>query len=269
MRKQKAFTLIELMVVIAIMGLLASIILVSLKGARERAKIAAAMQFASSLRAGLSDAIISWWSFDDGGGNIARDPWGGNNGTISGATWIENGIVRGALEFDGSNDYVEVADSSSLDITDGITVEAWIYPHTVPSIGHNYIVEKYHVWALTTGYSGSQSKGLFFVAIAGVGYYELSGVNVIPENQWTHFVGTRKGNVMEIYKNGKLNNSRTDVDTGNIADGGILYIGQYPDPGYQFDGIIDEVRIYNRSFTALEIQKRYVEGLKKFKLVEK
>ena len=71
----------------------------------------------------LQNGLVGYWRFDEGSGSIAYDYSGnGNNGTlINGPTWVD-GILGKALEFDGVNDYVNIPDSSSLDINGtGIT----------------------------------------------------------------------------------------------------------------------------------------------------
>ena len=69
--------------------------------------------------------LIAYWEFDEGGGTIAYDSAGDNNGTIYGAVWT-TGQIDGALSFDGVDDYVDVSDSASLDITAEITIGAWV-----------------------------------------------------------------------------------------------------------------------------------------------
>jgi len=88
-KNNKSFTLLELLVVIAIIGLLATIVYISLIApARERARMARALNFSAQVHRALSDAAIGQWDFNEGTGNIINDLSGyGNHGTIYGAQW--------------------------------------------------------------------------------------------------------------------------------------------------------------------------------------
>ncbi|MEA3295592.1 MAG: prepilin-type N-terminal cleavage/methylation domain-containing protein, partial [Patescibacteria group bacterium] len=90
----KAFTLIELLVVISIIGLLSSIVLVSTKGIREKARLAKAQKFDSSIQHALGANAVGIWRFEEGTGTTAHDESGyGNDGTIHGATFDIGGGV--------------------------------------------------------------------------------------------------------------------------------------------------------------------------------
>ena len=73
--------------------------------------------------------LMAAYSFDQGSGTSLPDLSGnGNNGTIANASWSTAGKYGSALSFNGSNAIVNVPDSSSLDLTSGMTLEAWVNP---------------------------------------------------------------------------------------------------------------------------------------------
>ncbi len=73
--------------------------------------------------------LVAQWSFDDGSGTTAQDDSGnGHAGAISNTTWSTTGKYGGALTFNGTNSWVAVADAASLDLTTGMTIEAWVNP---------------------------------------------------------------------------------------------------------------------------------------------
>jgi hypothetical protein len=198
------------------------------------------------------DSTVGYWHFDEGSGSIAYDSSEqGNNGTIYGATWT-SGKVGGALEFDGIDDFVEVLDDPSLDITDEITIEAWVKPNNVD--GYHTIVSKY--WG--TGYYLRIDPGRT-ISFAASGTLQTEA-GIVPIGSWSHIVGVSDGTYAKIYFNGQL------VKSGQIAfpSGHIdtndypLRIGAFPVEGsLPFNGTIDEIRILNRTLSAEEIKEDY------------
>ena len=88
-----------------------------------------ALQASDELTVTVNPDLIGWWKADDGSGSTLSDASGlGNDATTAGnPTWI-TGRVGGAIRFDGTGDYATVADNATLDITDQITMSAWIRP---------------------------------------------------------------------------------------------------------------------------------------------
>ena len=74
--------------------------------------------------------LVGYWNFDEGVGTTANDSSGhDNDGSVSGVTWTTSGKFNGALTFDGTNDSVQVPNSTSIaSITNRITIAAWVYP---------------------------------------------------------------------------------------------------------------------------------------------
>ena len=203
------------------------------------------------------EGLVAEWRFDEGSGNVVKDSSGnGNDGVIHGATWTV-GKVGSALRFDGKDDYVEVADDSSLDITDAITIEAWVKPYQLD--GYDNIVTKdlanddrnYH---FTTG-----GDELWFVFTGG-STHATTSANLAVDT-WYHVVLTFSdtNNLIKIYVDGipkTLNTGGTETATASTNTAPLQIGHAYWDSKnkYPFNGIIDEVRIYNRALTADEIK---------------
>ena len=176
----------------------------------------------------------------------------GNTATVSGATWTSAGKFGGALTFDGANDIVTVPDAACLDLTGGMTLEAWVYPINSLSAWRSVIMKEqpgnciYYLYA-NTDYTGP-ATGVF------IGSEKmLSGGQMIPLNAWTHLAATYDGASQKIYVNGVLLTSR--AQTGSILTStGKLSIGGNTVWGENFCGRIDEVRVYNRALQATEIK---------------
>ena len=91
---------------------------------------------AGSTGAATTPGLVAAYSFDAGTGTTLADNSGlANTGTISGATWAA-GKNGSALTFDGVNDWVTIADSASLDLSTGMTLEAWVRPQRDRRLAH-------------------------------------------------------------------------------------------------------------------------------------
>ena len=160
------------------------------------------------------------------------------------------GRINGADGFDGSDDYLNVAESSSLQITTpGITIEAWVNITAFSGThdgGDMYIVNK-----ITS--SNKKGYGLLqdtYYSRRKVGFYigtgsanRLRSTTELTANNWYHLTGTYDGSKMRIYLNGELDNSQDLVLNITNAQKD-LYIGNnYSGTTYLFNGKIDEVRI--------------------------
>ena len=197
--------------------------------------------------------LVGAWAFDEGSGATTADVSGnGNPGTINGASWTSAGRNANALSFDGAGTTVEVAASTSLDLTTAMTLSAWIKP-TASQSGWRTIVQRqidaYFLNASNdTGPLRPSGGGTF----GGVTDF-VSGSNPSPLGVWTHVALTYDGSMMRLYVNGTQ--VATNAMTGSIEPGSSpLWIGCNQPYGEYFNGLIDDVRVYNRSLSQAEVQ---------------
>jgi len=189
---------------------------------------------------------------DDGAGSTAADASGlGNAGTLSGPGWTTGGKFGGALSFDGVNDWVTVNDTAALDLTTGMTIEAWVNPSVVTGWRTVLLKEGTNAlaYALYAANNASRAAGYVFIG-------DDSGINAtanLAVNTWTHLAVTYDGATLRIFVNGTQVASK--AQTGAIATStGALRIGGNSVWSEFFQGRIDEVRIHNRALTQAEIQ---------------
>jgi hypothetical protein len=178
----------------------------------------------------------------------------GNAGTVSGAVWSAAGRFGSALSFDGVNDWVTVADSSSLDLSSGMTVEAWVRPSRLG--GWRTVVLKERTGGVVYGLYGDQGSGRPLGQVDIGGERNAVGSASLPLNAWSHLAATFDGAVVRLYVNGVQAGSlpfagSMPASTGPLRLGGNAVWGD----GEWFAGLIDEVRVYDRALSASEIQQ--------------
>jgi hypothetical protein len=189
--------------------------------------------------------------FNEGSGTTAADASGnGHTGTIGTASWSPAGRFGNALSFNGSSSMVTVNDSNSLDLTTGMTLEAWVNPSVVNSAWRDVIYKGNDNYFLeATSNNGSRPVA---GAIVNGSYAEAYGSSALAVNTWTHLAETYDGSAVRLYINGVLISS--SPATGALAtSSNPLQIGGDTIYGQHFAGLIDEVRIYNRALSASEI----------------
>jgi hypothetical protein len=212
--------------------------------------------FASSPNTGL----VAAYGFEEGTGTAVADSSGkGNNGTITAATWSTAGKHGKALSFNGTSAQVSVPDANSLDLTTGMTLEAWVNP-TALGIWRTVIFKERTggmLYSLYANDGANKPVGQVFLAN---GEQNAAGTGPLPLNTWTHLAATYDGSAVRLYVNGNL--VRTFAVSGSLANtSSPLRIGGNSIWGERFAGLIDDVRVYNRPLGASEIQSDMAAGV--------
>lgn len=205
--------------------------------------------------------LISHWTFNETSGPLAQDSAGTNDGLVFGAGWTD-GKVDGALNFNGTSDYVDVGDQDSLDFgaTDSFTITAWIKTTKIES----GIVYKRGIDRLqgpfVEGYGFRVHDGGLYFVIEGADSIGsgIFGTQTVSDDVWHHVVAVRNTNTdkISLYVDGILDGTPvTDTTTASLETDKPLFIGQigsdYTDA--LFAGKIDDVQIYNHALSQAEI----------------
>jgi hypothetical protein len=194
--------------------------------------------------------MVGYWSLDDGSGSVAGDFSENNNdGTINGATWTD-GKIGGALEFDGSDDYVDLPDN--LGYSNQVSAFAW-FKHKAPPPGDYHIIMGGSQLEISIHSNGYLRTGVYTDSrhVSNHG----SGLN---DGQW-HYVGfTFDGNTKKSYIDGNFAGELSEITGILTSSFSNRRIGRYGSSGtYYLNGIVDDIRIYDRALSESKIQDLY------------
>jgi hypothetical protein len=201
--------------------------------------------------------LVAAYSFDAGSGTTVADATGnGNTGTLANATWTTAGHSGAALSFNGTDARVNVPDAPELDLTNAMTVEAWVKPTTTGGVWRSAVIKEagsdlsYGLYAASD--SGPPSANIVVPGVAPLDSY-VRGTSAPPLNAWSHVAETYDGTTLRVYLNGTLQGSKA-VGGALSTSNGPLSIGGNTVWGEWFAGAIDDVRVYARTLTAAQIQ---------------
>ncbi|MBI2449113.1 fibronectin type III domain-containing protein [Candidatus Pacearchaeota archaeon] len=213
----------------------------------------------------IPSGLAAHWKFDEGTGSSAADSSGnGNNGAITSPSWTI-GRIGNALSFSGAS-YITVPNSASLDIVGrNISIAAWLSPLDTP--GDAVLIEKqwtagsmtspYYQYGIELDNNGDGSYDFIFGDSSGV--LRIGAFSTAQYGTWQHLVITYDGANIRAYING--------VQAGSIAQtnslqarGNSLIIGADALLAQRYQGLLDEVMLFNKALTVQEVSDLYNSG---------
>ena len=214
----------------------------------------------------LNKGLVMHLATNEGHGDHLNDlSMNGNHGTIqnmafpsTAASGWNPGRAGVGLNFDGTGDYVDCGNQASLNITDELTLCAWIKPKTITT--HHQVIDNGYSATGTigtrVGYITGSFKGYWHDTVSGTTYIQRDTNPTL--NDWSHVTFTLGNGYAKMYINSIL---QADVKAFNgilrgatapSAIGTLLTSPQF------FSGSIDQVRILNRAWTAKEVLEYYI-----------
>jgi beta-lactamase regulating signal transducer with metallopeptidase domain len=187
------------------------------------------------------------YSFDDKGSHVNDGSGQGHHATVHGARYEPNGRVGGAMSFDGNDDYISSPNISLREFT----FSAWVKTDTG-------VLNNRRLFMLS---DGQRCYALQCNVGSSVGIYVADDVEVneydwtLPLGKWIHVTVTHDGNVFKIYRNGRL------TETGLIETSGVTGMfcigGTDRHRGGFWQGMIDELFVFNRALSDVEVARLY------------
>ena len=221
---------------------------------------------------------VAWWNFDEGQGKAARDSVADVDDAIVGNFWHMQGVAGTGVKFDGFTTHVARRAAGAPKIKEAFTIEAWIAPQAFP-----------FNWCALVNQERDHEAGYFFgigelgqitlQLAAGGKWQECTSKKTVPfMTKWSHVVGTfQEGEGMTLYIDGEevgrlrvegkltlapevdfqigRNHKKTLMNRESLVRQDVNFPWSY-----SFDGIIDELKVYDRALTANEIEQAYRES---------
>jgi hypothetical protein len=193
------------------------------------------------------ETCVGAWLFEDIAGKMVVDSSSaGNDGDIEGGPGLVNGVFGKAMDFNGSDDFIIIPDSDSLEL-EYLTMAAWVYLRSYPEDARILTQEvdgdPYSTYSIMMS-GGGYTKFEFRISLDNV-RQRIPTIADVPLETWTHVAATYDGEKAVLYINAEIDLEQPQSGTLLTTDN-PLYIGasQFWTPRF-FDGLMDEVTLFN------------------------
>src|SRR5665213_862191 len=229
------------------------------------------LAFTSHAQSTLTNGLVAYYPFN---GNANDASGNGNNGTIYGGVVLATdrfGSNNSAYAFNGVDGYIDIGNPVGNSPTN-LTETAWVKiisrantPYGYPAV--DVIITKRETPYIGSGWAtlgigsatSGQNVGEGEIIVDGDNYYDPDiGISQTPTNVWFFICGIKSNNTYQIYINGALENTITDPNTvSSVEDMYLMHHGAW---GTYCNGVLDDVRIYNRALPSNEVMQLYLMG---------
>lgn len=220
--------------------------------------------------------LVGHWRMEETAGGDSVLDWSGenNDGTPAGATGANNkpqpstdvptGVNHAtsrSMDFDGTDDYVDITDTIDLDLSDGeFSIALWVKADALPGSGDfAWFIDKSTDnddldYLLGIDESGDNNELRFATRALS---NDIEDTTAFPTNEWVHVVAIQSDTHVRLYKNGSQVASAAIAGSATTNNTSLKIGTRTLDSSQSFDGHIDDVRIYNRALSAEEIKALY------------
>ena len=202
-----------------------------------------------------SPNMIAWWKFDEAEDARVLDSSGNNlHGRLLGDAKIVPDSARGkVLSLDGDGDYVDCGNNPLFDIRDEITIAAWIKVKAFDREWQTIVSKGEWSWRL---HRNSTFESIKFNITRGPLLSVAGNVNV-NDGKWHQIVATYNGVQIHLYVNGILDKVEYVSGVVGTSTESVNIGANAEEPGREWNGLIDDVRIYGRALTQKEVRALY------------
>jgi fibronectin type 3 domain-containing protein len=197
----------------------------------------------------IDTSLVAHWLFDENAGTLAADATGnGWTGTLRNGTLWTAGVSGSAVQFDGLDDNITTTFGQDLA---AFTVAVWVRSPAAPAAAAaSGPVSRNSNFQINWNHSDSTFRGA--VAIR-VGAWHAASFGALEADRWYHLTATYDGETLRAYRDGVLMSVNTNPSGPPNPDTSMLRMGRQATAGNFFQGVADDVRVYNRALAESEV----------------
>jgi hypothetical protein len=198
-----------------------------------------------------TEGLVAYYPLD---GDVTDASGNGHDGVIMGDPNFAEGIVGQALDLDGDGDYIDCGNDPNFGMqeTNQMTAASWVTIRSIPAAWSAIVAKGEYAWRISN--ANLDPRFHFGITIWNApDTFGTDGVTAVGFDEWHHVAGTFDGANINLYVDGALDIGVPTTEPIGANEASVL-IGENPESTGRFwDGLIDEVVIYNRALSDAEI----------------